>query len=161
MILEIVTLDFEKIFFQLMTVFITWVIVVFAIGIDLYFGIQKSKANKIPVVHSWGLKQTTKKTVNYLAFMAFFFFLDVLNPFWIYFDYQSMPLLSIFGAIVLVYTEYKSVRENANEKFGREFDQNAKEILTLLRENKEFIDGLKTKTDDRFNQDNSIHNPEN
>ncbi|MFA7448743.1 MAG: holin [Weeksellaceae bacterium] len=146
MLLEIVLGDFDKLLTQIYVVFLAWLIVILAIGIDLYFGIKKSKQTGL-YVHSYGLRQTSKKTVQYLSFMFFFFFIDVLNPFWVYFDYQSMPLLSIFGAIVLTYTEYKSVREKSDEKFRNDFDGNAKELYKLLKENKDFLKELdKRKT---------------
>lgn len=146
MLLEIVLGDFDKVLTQIYIIFISWLIVILAIGIDLYFGINKSKETGL-YVHSYGLRQTSKKTVQYLSFMFFFFFIDVLNPFWVYFDYQSMPLLSIFGAIVLTYTEYKSVREKSDEKFRNDFDGNAKELYKLLKENKDFLKELdKRKT---------------
>jgi len=144
MLLEIVLGDFDKILTQIYIVFISWLIVILAIGIDLFFGIKKSKETGM-YVHSYGLRQTSKKTVQYLSFMFFFFFIDVLNPFWIYFDYQSMPLLSIFGAIVLTYTEYKSVREKSDEKFRNDFDVNAKELYKLLKENKDILKDFKKK----------------
>jgi len=144
MLLEIVLGDFDKILTQIYIVFISWLIVILAIGIDLFFGIKKSKETGM-YVHSYGLRQTSKKTVQYLSFMFFFFFIDVLNPFWIYFDYQSMPLLSIFGAIVLTYTEYKSVREKSDEKFRNDFDVNAKKLYKLLKENKDILKDFKKK----------------
>lgn len=150
MLLEIVLGDYAKLLTQIYVVFLSWLIVILAIGIDLYFGIKKSKQTGL-YVHSYGLRQTSKKTVQYLSFMFFFFFIDVLNPFWVYFDYQSMPLLSIFGAIVLTYTEYKSVREKSDEKFRNDFDGNAKELYKLLKENKDFLkelDKKKTKEDE-------------
>ena len=149
MLLEIVSGDFGKVLTQIYIIFISWLIVIMAIGIDLYFGIKKSKETGL-YVHSYGLRQTSKKTVQYLSFMFFFFFIDVLNPFWVYFDYQSMPLLSILGAIVLTYTEYKSVREKSDEKFRNDFDGNAKELYKLLKENTDFLkelDKRKTKED--------------
>src|SRR5690554_1762130 len=147
MLLEIVLGDFDKILTQIYIVFISWLIVILAIGIDLFFGIKKSKETGM-YVHSYGLRQTSKKTVQYLSFMFFFFFIDVLNPFWIYFDYQSMPLLSIFGAIVLTYTEYKSVREKSDEKFRNDFDVNAKELYKLLKENKDILKDFKKKNNE-------------
>ena len=148
MILEIVTGDISKLIIQLYVVFLAWSIVILAIGIDLYFGIQKSRKAGL-YTHSYGLRQTSKKTVQYLALMSFLLFIDVLNPFWIYFLYQPMPLFSIFGAIVLTYTEYKSVREKSDQKFRSEFENNTKEILKFIKDNKEFFKDLtKNKPDE-------------
>ena len=154
MILEIVTGEYHKLLIQMYIVFLAWLIVVLGIGIDLYFGIQKSKQNGL-FVHSYGLRQTSSKTVQYLALMAFFLFIDVLNPFWIYFDYQSMPLLSVFGAIVLIYTEYKSVREKTDEKFREEFDGNAKELYKFIMENKDYLTDLKAKSQTKEDEESN------
>ena len=111
MIIEILNKNYEALIMQLTVVLIAWLIVILSIGIDLYFGIKKSRELGLFKTHSYGLRETSKKTVQYLAFMAFMLFIDVLNPTWVYFDFVPLPLLSIFGAIVLVYTEWKSVRE--------------------------------------------------
>lgn len=154
MILEILNKDFEAIQRQLLIVFLAFIIVVFSIGIDLYFGIKKSKAQGI-FTHSYGLRQTTKKTGEYMAFMLFMFFIDVLNPFWVYFDYVALPLFSIFGAIVLVYTEWKSVREKSSEKFRFAIKENPTEIVDFVLRNRDKIDdiikGIKDKEEDESN----------
>lgn len=43
MLLEIVLGEFDKLLTQIYVVFLSWLIVIMAIGIDLYFGIKKSK----------------------------------------------------------------------------------------------------------------------
>lgn len=141
MILEILNKDYVSIQKQLLIVFMCFIIVVLSIGIDLYFGIKKSKVQGV-FTHSYGLRQTSKKTVEYLALMLFMFFIDVLNPFWVYFDYVALPLFSIFGAIVLVYTEWKSVREKSSEKFRFAIKENPTEIIDFILKNKEKIDEL-------------------
>lgn len=151
MILDILNRDYVSIQKQLLIVFMCFIIVVLSIGIDLYFGIKKSKVQGV-FTHSYGLRQTSKKTVEYLALMLFMFFIDVLNPFWVYFDYVALPLFSIFGAIVLVYTEWKSVREKSSEKFRFAIKENPTEIIDFILKNKEKIDELvsdvKRKEDD-------------
>ena len=155
MILEILNKDYISIQRQLLVVFMCFIIVVLSIGIDLYFGIKKSKVQGV-FTHSYGLRQTSKKTVEYLALMLFMFFIDVLNPFWVYFDYIALPLFSIFGAIVLVYTEWKSVREKATEKFRYSLKENPGEIVDFILKNREKIDklvtGLKEKKDESSNR---------
>lgn len=144
MLIEIVELNWAALKMQMAIVFICWCIVILDIGIDLHFGIKKSKEQGV-FIHSYGLRQTTKKTVQYLAFMAFLLFIDILNPFWYYFDYKALPLASIFGGIVLTYTEYKSVREKVGDKFRKDVEGNARELYKLLKENKDFFKELDKK----------------
>jgi len=143
MILEILNKDFAAIQAQLLIVFMCFILVILSIGIDLYFGIQKSK--KVGVyTHSYGLRKTSEKVVQYLAFMLFMLFIDILNPIWAYLNYKALPLLSIFGAIVLVYTEWKSVREKSTDKFRNDISTNSKELINHIQEIKSELSKLKT-----------------
>lgn len=142
MILEILQKDFDAIQSHLLVVFMCFIIVILSIGIDLYFGIQKSKKNGV-YTHSYGLRKTSEKVVQYLAFMVFMLFIDFLNPVWAYLNYQSLPLLSIFGAIVLVYTEWKSVREKSSDKFRNDIGTNSKEIIGHIQDIKTELSKLK------------------
>jgi threonine/homoserine/homoserine lactone efflux protein len=142
MILELLNKNYDAIIMQLMLVFVAWMIVLLSIGIDLYFGIKKSKKKGV-YTHSFGLRKTSEKSVQYLAFMFFMLFIDILNPLWAYVDFLPLPLLSIFGAIVLVYTEWKSVREKSNEKFRNDLGVNAKELLSHIQDLKSEISNLK------------------
>lgn len=143
MILDILNKDFSAIQAQLLVVFMCFILVIFSIGIDLYFGIQKSKKVGI-YTHSYGLRKTSEKVVQYLAFMLFMLFIDILNPVWAYLNYKALPLLSIFGAIVLVYTEWKSVREKSSDKFRNDIGSNSKEIIGHIQDIKSELSKLKT-----------------
>lgn len=140
MILYLVNKDYDSLLIQLFAIVLCWVLVIFSIGIDLYFGIKKSKDDGIFVTHSFGLRKTSEKVVEYLAFMLFMLFIDAINPIFIYFDIQALPILSIFGTIVLVYTEYKSVNEKSNEKFRHAIRNNPKEIAEFIQNNKELLE---------------------
>lgn len=142
MLRQIAELDWLGIRGQVTIVFVCWIIVLLAVAIDLYFGIKKSKEEG-RFVHSYGLKQTTKKSVLYLSLMMFAFFIDILNPVWHWIDYVQMPIMSIFGAVALVYTEYKSVREKNVEKVQKEIEQNVKELYELMKSNKDILKELK------------------
>lgn len=143
MVLYFLNKDYDSLLLQLLLVFVCWMIVILAIGIDLLFGIKKSKEKGVFKTHSYGLRMTSKKTVEYLAFMFFMLFIDILNPLFVYFEIQSLPLLSTFGAIVLVYTEWKSVREKSDDKFRHAIQNNPGEIIKFIRENRELIDEIK------------------
>lgn len=141
MILEIINQDYDAIIGQLHVVLACWVIVVMAIGIDLHYGIRRSKSSGM-FVHSYGLRRTSSKVVQYLSFMLFMLFFDALNVFWIYFDVQKVPAATIFGAIVLVYTEAKSVREKTSEKFRKAIAENPAEIVEFFKDNKKLLKEL-------------------
>lgn len=139
MLLEIIKRDYEALWVQVTIIFLCWVIVLLAVGIDLYFGVKKSRENKV-YTHSYGYRQTSAKVVQYLAFMFFMVFIDILNPLWVYSAFVPLPIFSIFGAIVLVYTEFKSVREKSSEKFRLAISQNPMEIIKFITENRDLID---------------------
>ena len=64
-----------------------------------------------------------------------------------------MPLATIFGAIVLVYTEWKSVKEKADEKFRYAIKNSPTDIINFICENKEIIDDL-SKTQNKGENEN-------
>jgi len=142
MIIEILKKEYAAVIFQLQFVLIAWAIVVLAIGIDLYYGIRKSKESGI-FIHSYGLRRTSSKVVQYLSLMIFALFFDVLNVFWIYFpQVHKIPIATLLGAIVLVYTEWKSVREKTSEKFRKAIAENPAEILEFIKDNKKLLNEL-------------------
>lgn len=139
MILEIINKDYGAIIVQLQVVLVAWVIVIMAIGIDLYYGIRRSKQSGM-FTHSYGLRRSSSKVVQYLSLMLFMLFFDALNVFWIYFtSVQKIPLATLFGAIVLVYTEAKSVREKTSEKFRKAIAENPAEIIEFFKDNKKLL----------------------
>jgi hypothetical protein len=141
MILEIINKEYDALMWQLKFVLVAWIIVIVSIGFDLFFGIKKSKEIGI-FTHSYGLRQTSQKVVQYLSFMAFMLFFDALNVFWVYLDVQKIPLATLFGAIVLVYTEAKSVREKTSDKFRKALKHHPKEIIQLIKDNKDLVEDL-------------------
>lgn len=153
MILDIINGDYKDIILQLQAVLLTWVLVIFAIGVDLYYGVKKSRKNG-GFAHSYGFRRTSEKTVQYLSFMLFMLFFDVLNVFWVYFDFQKMPLASIFGAVVLVYTEAKSVREKTSEKFRKAIAENPAEIVEFIKDNRRLIKDLTKDVEDNHTDSN-------
>lgn len=142
MIVNILNKNYDAVLQQIMVVFLCCIVVILAIAIDLYFGIKKSKVDGKFVTHSYGFRKTSEKTVQYLAFMFFMLFLDFLNPIWAYIDAPELPILSLFGAVVLVYTEQKSVREHSSDKFRNAIKNNPAEIIAYIKEHKELINEL-------------------
>lgn len=134
MLLEIAHFEIDKLIIQLYIIFLCWVIVLMAVAIDFYFGVQKSKENGKKYIHSFGIKRSGKKLAQYLAVMMFMFFLDVINPFWIYSSFTSLPIFSIIGCAIWVWTERKSVMEKFEDKIRHDFHDNAKDLMKTLGE---------------------------
>jgi len=147
MIITILEGNYQLLYLLLGIIVVCWGCVVTAIGIDLYFGIKKSKLNGVKVTHSFGFRRTSEKVVQYLAFMFFMLLIDVLNPIFAYFSITHLPLASIFGAIVLVYTEWKSVHEKSDQKFRNAIQNNPAEIIKFIQQNREFIEELPKNKD--------------
>lgn len=145
MIITILEGNYQLLYLLLGIIVVCWGCVVAAIGIDLYFGVKKSKQNRVTVTHSFGFRRTSEKVVQYLAFMFFMLLIDVLNPIFAYFSITHLPLASIFGAIVLVYTEWKSVHEKADQKFRNAIQNNPTEIIKFIQQNRELIEELQKK----------------
>lgn len=147
MIITILEGNYQLLYLLLGIIVVCWGCVVAAIGIDLYFGVKKSKQNGVTVTHSFGFRRTSEKVVQYLAFMFFMLLIDVLNPIFAYFSITHLPLASIFGAIVLVYTEWKSVHEKADQKFRNAIQNNPTEIIKFIQQNRELIEELQKNKD--------------
>ena len=154
MLVEIVNLDYENLKPQLLIVFLCWVIVFISVIIDFYFGVQKSKRNGQKYIHSFGIRKSGNKLAQYFAVMAFMLFLDIINPFWIYSRLQSMPIFTIVGCAIWVWTERKSVMEKFEDKVRDDFLYNKKDLLRVVRElRKELKDTTSDLADIRDNEE--------
>jgi hypothetical protein len=120
-----------------------WLVVLVAIGIDLFFGIKKSKSTG-EFTHSHGLQRTVQKVINYLAMMLFMLMFDAISPLGLIHDkFNILPLASIVGCIILVWTEFISVREKSEEKFRRKTDKVAKDLLELAMKDENLLKRIK------------------
>ena len=142
MILHIITQDWDALMLQFLIILIDCVAVILAMGIDLYFGIQVSKKNG-GFIRSKGLQKSTQKLIRYLSLIMLALCLDVINPVFVYFDITSFPIFSCAAAFILIYTEYKSIKEKFDDDFQKELQDNALEILNFVKNNKELIEQLK------------------
>lgn len=143
MILDYINGDFLLLKLKIIIAFFTWFIVLVAIGIDLYFGIKKSKLIG-EFTHSHGLQRTVQKVVNYLAMMLFMLMFDSINPLGlIHANFNILPLASIVGCAILVWTEFISMREKADQKFRRKTDKVAKDLLDLAMKDENLIKRIK------------------
>lgn len=144
MLLDYLTGNMHAIILKLVGISITWAVVVVAMAIDLYFGIQKSKEIGEFKTHSYGLRQTVKKAIYYLALMVFMLLMDTLNPLGYFVDFLNIvPIASMLGAVVLGYTEFISVREKAEEKYVKRTADVANDLIKLAIENPDVMGKLR------------------
>ncbi len=137
MITEFLNHDYAAIMQKLIVVSMAWGGVLIAILIDLFFGIQKARSlNEIR--SSEGYRRSINKFVWYYAVMFFALLFDALLPISFFFSFplSAIPFVSILGATALILTEFKSVREKAEDKVRRKTEASAIEIIELLK-NKE------------------------
>lgn len=156
--LEAIQINMDYIILKAAIVVILWGCVMLAVTIDLYHGIKRSKKDG-EFTHSTGLKRTVSKSVNYLSFMLFMLIADLiaslatssLLPFGI----AVLPLFNIVGAMVLVYNEWVSVRENSDQKMmnrinrsGIELSKIAVEIMMAYKNNPEVLQDILKRYDE-------------
>lgn len=147
MILDYINGDLQLLKLKIIIAFFTWFVVLLAIGIDLHFGIKKSKSIG-EFTHSHGLQRTVQKVVNYLAMMLFMLMFDSINPLGlIHKNFNILPLASIVGCGILVWTEFISVREKADQKFRRKTDKVAKDLLELAMKDENLLKKIKDNFD--------------
>lgn len=137
MITEYLNSDYAGIMQKLIVVSLAWGGVLIAILIDLFFGIQKARSlNEIR--SSEGYRRSINKFVWYYAVMFFALLFDALLPisFFFAFPLSAIPFITMLAATALILTEFKSVREKAEDKVRRKTEASAMEIIELLK-NKE------------------------
>ena len=151
MVLDFINGNLALLKLKIIIVFFTWFVVMVAIGIDLYFGIHKSKKEGV-FEHSYGWRQTIKKTIYYLAFMLFMFLFDSISPLGlIHQNFNILPLASVVGCAILLRTEFISVREKSDQKYQHKIDKVAKELLELAMSDDNVLNKLKDKFKDENN----------
>lgn len=145
MILDYINGQIHLIELKFFIIFFTWLIVLLAIAVDLVFGIKKSKADGI-YVHSVGLRRTVTKVINYLAMMLFMLFFDALSPLGLlHGNFNILPLASVVGCLILVYIEFKSVREKSENKFRYQTNKALTELIDVLMKDETVLDKLRDK----------------
>ena len=137
MITEFLNHDYAGIMQKLIIVSMAWFAVLTAILVDLFFGIQKARSLN-EMRSSEGYKRSINKFVWYYAVMFFALLFDALLPISFFFSFplSAIPFITILAATALILTEFKSVREKAEDKVRRKTEASAMEIIELLK-NKE------------------------
>lgn len=114
-----------------------WICVIMAVSIDLYHGIKKSK-ERGEFKNSFGLRRTVDKAISYLSFMLFMVIGDVVislaTSSVLPFGFAVLPLFNLGGAGVLVYNEWVSVREKADQKMMVRINKSSAELQRMMFE---------------------------
>lgn len=143
MIIELLKHDYGTLWIKLLIIFGAWLCVLIAMIIDLYFGVKKSKQLG-EHTSSEGFRRSVNKVVYYYAMMSFALLFDTLNPlpYYLPFPLSIVPIITILFAMVLIFTEAKSVREKAEDKLRRKTDQSMFEVVELIKNNKEILNNV-------------------
>ncbi|MDU1889525.1 MAG: phage holin family protein [Dysgonomonas sp.] len=114
--------------FELKIVVIIWLMVAFAIAIDLLSGLSKAK-ERGEVHTSYGFRRTVSKAVLYYALMLFALMFDAIGMF-IY----PLPYITLVAAAFLIFIECKSILEKAHEKDRRILSKNLEDFIDILND---------------------------
>lgn len=156
MIIDILERDFTALYATLFVVCITWFMVLVAICIDLYFGVKKAKQIG-ECTTSEGFRRTINKATYYYALMMFALFFDgfdVISPYFVPKPLDMVPFFSVISMLCLAFTEWKSVREKAEDKYRRRVDKTVSELLEAVKNREdiankilEYLQNEKNKTE--------------
>lgn len=129
-------LKIDKIYIVLSTILkgIAWVCVIFAVSMDLYHGIRKSKEAG-EFTNSYGLRRTVDKCNKYLTLLAFMLIGDIFwhigSSLFLPYGISILPLFTLFGSGVLVYNEWVSVREKIDQKMLNKINKSKDELMSI------------------------------
>lgn len=140
MIVEFITRDFHGIMLKLTVISISWSLVISAIIVDLFFGVKKAKQIGDKRT-SEGYRRSISKFQSYFSVLFFAFLFDALLPVSVFFSFpiSAIPIVTVIASLALVLTEYKSVREKADEKARRRIEESTRQIIDFLKNKDENI----------------------
>lgn len=156
MILEFLKEDYAAITMKLIVVGILWCAVLLAMIIDFYFGIQK--ARQIGEMRtSEGYKRSVAKFNHYFGMLLYAFIFDTIVPITYFFEFpiSAVPIVSLLATIVLVFTEFKSVREKAENKLRRKTDASMIQVLEILEKREDVLHELLSNYKKQANESNN------
>jgi len=162
MILEFLKEDYAAITMKLIVIGILWCAVLLAMIIDFYFGIQK--ARQIGEMRtSEGYKRSVAKFNHYFGMLLYAFIFDTIVPITYFFEFpiSAIPIVSLLATVVLVFTEFKSVREKAENKLRRKTDASMIQVLEILEKREDVIHDLLSNYKKQANEsvNNDIADP--
>ncbi len=106
------TLNIENLKRMLTVVLILWSLMIVAVLVDLWSGIEKAKARK-EYVNSGGFRRTFAKVGEYWRVLAMLLLVDIIGNI---FPWYSFPFASVLGTVAVIAIEFRSVIENLQEK---------------------------------------------
>ena len=132
---------------QVMIVLLFWAVMILAVLIDLWTGIEKAKATGM-ALHSHKLRCTVTKIGEYWRVQLMFLLFDVLA---LSMGIYALPYASMMGTVAVVAIEVRSVFENLKAKRSAAAEvpemlleiirckdaEGAKKLLDLLKEKTE------------------------
>lgn len=131
--------DFRSFAIKSGVVVLFWFIVIIASMVDLIAGIAASRRTGDYKTHSYGLRKTLIKDLQYFGVLVMLLLIDVItSALGDYIALFQIPIASIAGVLCITIIEALSVRENIQR--GRSADENkiddieavAKVIVTLI-----------------------------
>lgn len=120
----------------LLIILAMWVLVAIAMIVDLLAGWNKAK-QRGEARTSYGLRRTINKGVTYYQLMLFALIFDCISLFFLPLPYATF-LITAFIIII----ECKSVWEKANDKDKRRISENLGDLITLLDNRDDLIQGF-------------------
>lgn len=108
LLLELSGLDLHTMHRAVLLEVAVWLVMLGAVCVDYSTGIRKAKVLNIPR-DSHGIRRTFTKLADYGRVATMLMLLDLLA---VLFGIYSLPYGSALAAVGVLYTEYRSVREN-------------------------------------------------
>ncbi|MGX9985823.1 phage holin family protein [Soonwooa purpurea] len=160
MILEFLKEDYDAIIMKLIVVGILWCAVLISMIIDFYFGIRKARQIG-EVRNSEGYKRSVEKFNHYFGMLLYAFIFDTIVPISYFFEFpiSAIPVVSLLATVILVFTEWKSVQEKAEDKQRRKVNASMIQVLEILEKREDIIQDLLSnykKTEDEKDNNTSI-----
>lgn len=127
----------------IMIMFICFMLVIFAVTIDLFTGVQAARKCK-EKIQSHILRRTINKVISYLTVVFFGIFIDVLG---LCFPWYATPYCCIITTLCCILIEGKSVIENhAKAKNpAASVPETVAEIAEWLKNHEDVLRELKNK----------------
>lgn len=159
MILEFLKADYAAIISKLIVTGILWCAVLVSMLIDLYFGIRKAK-QIAEARRSEGYRRSVEKFNHYFGMLLYAFIFDAIVPstYFFVFPFSAVPLVSLLATVALVFTEWKSVQEKADQKLRRKTEASFIQVMEMLEKREDILHELlqnvkKEKSDETNNTD--------
>lgn len=126
-----------------MIMFICFMLVIFAVTIDLFTGVQAARKCK-EKIQSHILRRTINKVISYLTVVFFGIFIDILG---LCFTWYAIPYCCVFVTMAVILIEGKSVIENHSKAKlpAANVPEQVAEIAEWLKNHEDILRELKNK----------------